>query len=539
MGKNIVKEQDVVNFYRDHTDKQTKEEFHIGSKKLYEILQLNNTQKHGKSVSYRIMTIQSAERFISDVGIDAFISYHKDHSATLCIEHFNITKAEYEYVMEKYSIPEHDSKTSYLFTIKNHYGVDNVFQLDSTKEKSAQTKLNKYGNANYVNMEKVAETNLKKYGVKCALHCDSVQRKVIETNLKRYGSAYYFMTDESKVYNKRLMEERFLKESGYTEEYLSLRFYKDATWKFLSENPMTMEELAKRFDTTIGSIHRWLVNMEATHLFKHSYNNQTSDKEQEVFEYVQSIYGGEILTHDKKILRGKEIDILIPEQKIAIEFNGSYWHSSLYKDKKYHQEKSNEMSKLGYRLIHVYEFEWDNKNDIIKSILCNALGKTKNRLYARKCSIEEINTNTYREFCNENHLMGYRQASIRLALRYNNKIVQVMSFSKNRKYEWEIIRECSLLFTCVIGGSNKLFKHFLKVYNPEEVFSYCDYNKFVGTSYENLGMKYIGTTEPDFVWLMSGGIVVNRSPNKNKYYKENARAKIYGSGSKRYLYKNN
>ena len=111
-----------------------------------------------------------------------------------------------------------------------------------------------------------------------------------------------------------------------------------------------------------------------------------------------------------------------------------------------------------------------------------------------------------------------------------------MSFSKHKKYQWEIIRGCPGSNNIVVGGVSKLFTHFVRENNPEQVFSYCDFNKFDGKGYEALGMEFIGYTGPDMKWLMKDGAVVGRNPVKHKEYSENAKAKIWGSGSKKYLW---
>lgn len=49
-------------------------------------------------------------------------------------------------------------------TFQKKYGVDNIFQTDYAKEKSKQTKLQRYNNENYRNIEKIKQTCLEKYG---------------------------------------------------------------------------------------------------------------------------------------------------------------------------------------------------------------------------------------------------------------------------------------------------------------------------------------------------------------------------------------
>lgn len=96
----------------------------------------------------------------------------------------------------------------------------------------------------------------------------------------------------------------------------------------------------------------------------------------------------------------------------------------------------------------------------------------------------------------------------------------------------------SRLHNIVIGRVAKLFKHFIKQFNPNEVFSYCDFNKFDGRSYEAIGMKFVGYTEPDKTWII-GEQAIKRSPHKYQQLKEKADGIIWGAGSKKYLWVKN
>ena len=100
------------------------------------------------------------------------------------------------------------------------------------------------------------------------------------------------------------------------------------------------------------------------------------------------------------------------------------------------------------------------------------------------------------------------------------------------KYQWEIIRGCPGSLTRVIGGVGKLFKHFVRTYNPKSVMSYCDFAKFNGKSYEKIGMKFEKLTVPGFKWFVLDVGVFNRDPYKRKQYIKQGGVRIYDSGSK-------
>ncbi len=73
-------------------------------------------------------------------------------------------------------------------TVKERYGVDNVFQAEETKEKIKNAIFERFGDYQgfYGYMK---EKFLKKYGVENPWELNSVQQKCMETKLKNYGSA--------------------------------------------------------------------------------------------------------------------------------------------------------------------------------------------------------------------------------------------------------------------------------------------------------------------------------------------------------------
>ena len=251
----------------------------------------------------------------------------------------------------------------------------------------------------------------------------------------------------------------------------------------------------------------------------------------------------DFVSHDRKVLGGMEIDIYVPSKKIGIEFNGDYWHSNAVKERNYHFDKSKLAESKGIRLIHIYEYEWNAMKDKIIQLLKIALGIVDRKIYARKCEIRQITNQEAKPLNDKVHLQGHRNAQVTYGLFHEGELVQLMSFSKTRynrnlkgSNSWEIIRGCPGSNNMVIGGVGKLFSRFVEDYNPDEVFSYCDFNKFDGRSYEAIGMKFVGYTGPDKTYLIDG-VAYKRNPSKYKEYKEKAEAVIWGSGSKKYLWK--
>lgn len=211
--------------------------------------------------------------------------------------------------------------------------------------------------------------------------------------------------------------------------------------------------------------------------------------------------------HNRKILDGLELDFFDKEQKVAIEFNGTYWHSSLFKDRNYHQNKTIQCTKQGIQLIHIFEHEWinDNLRDKIITIICNTLNISDHIvIYGRSTKIKNISKDTADTFLINNHLNGTSNSSIRLGCYLDDKLLGVMTFGKprfNSNYQYEIVRLAWLPDYRVIGGTQKLFNSFIEQYNPDSVITYCDISKFKGNVYTSLGFTSDEVTQPNYVWV--------------------------------------
>ena len=250
---------------------------------------------------------------------------------------------------------------------------------------------------------------------------------------------------------------------------------------------------------------------------------QVSKWEQEIVDFLtkNDVY---IEQSNRKILNGTEIDILLTDYGIGIECDGIYWHCEKFIDKKYHLNKTLLAHINGIRLIHIFEDEWKIKRPILESMFLNMLGKTENKIYARKCEIKEVSGGDRKKFLNENHIQGDAVSSINLGLYYNNELVSLMTFSKPRiniskgeqsEGKYELVRFCSKLNTNVIGGASKLFKYFIEKYKPTEVVSYSDKRWATGGLYEKLGFVHDHDSAPNYYYVLE-----DKRENRFKYRKD-------------------
>ena len=358
------------------------------------------------------------------------------------------------------------------------YGVNNVAKLEETKEKYKQTSLERYGvdnpNKNEKIKEKIKYTNIKKYNVSTPLK----SKKLRDKGYQKFRAKNY-----------EILKENLLKFKN-----LNLLMTKDEFVKLQNGKiKIFCNKCKKEFET------------QFTHFDSISCNCYTNSyQENDVINWLKKL-NLNIIENDRIQIAPLELDIYLPDYKLAIEFDGIYWHSDLFKDKNYHLNKTKLCKEKGIQLIHIFENEWINKQDIVKSIILAKLGKFERRIFARKCKIKEISNNEYKEFVELNHIQGYVPAKYRIGLFYQDELVQICSFGKSRfkKNEIELIRHCSKLNTQIIGGLSKL----LSYYDFDNLITYVDLRYSNGNGYKN--WELIKQTEPNY-WYWKNGILESR-----------------------------
>lgn len=234
-------------------------------------------------------------------------------------------------------------------------------------------------------------------------------------------------------------------------------------------------------------------------------------------------HGIKYIQNSKKILEsGLELDIYIPDYNLAIEINGVYWHSyptfETSKQKSRHLDKTNECRDQNIQLLQFWDTEIDNQFEIVTNIILAKLGKL-NQVYARKCELREVPQKESKDFLNKYHIQGNCNSSVRVGLYYENELVLLMTFGRNRFTKddsYELIRLCSKSGINVVGGASKCLSYFKSNYSFTTLYSFCDKRLSVGNVYNALGFKSDGVTSPGYFWV-EGGVKIHNRINFQKH----------------------
>jgi len=429
------------------------------------------------------------------------------------------------------------------------YWVDNPLKSKEIQEKRKNTNINKYWYENVSqNSEvklKIKETFEKKYEFWYPMKNKEISNKVKETLLNK-------TEEEKKEINEKKKEtciKKYWKNHTSKVDSIKNKFTNSILKRNYNIINSKLEEIVFHDITFEEYTNVWVkkkINFECKKCntkFKDyiNYNwlpkcpkcfpyNWESQWEREVYEYIKKLLIGtdeKIIKHDRDILKWKEIDILIKEIKIWIEYNWLMYHS-FWKDKhsrfnnfelenmqkKNHLEKTINTEKEWIQLIHIFENEWKDeiKKSIVKSIIKNKLNKNK-KYYARKLTLKKVEFSESQDFLLNNHLQWGDKSSIRIWLYNWEELLQLMTFWKsryNKKINWEIHRLCSKKWITVIGWTSKIFKNFVKLYlkENESIITYSDLRYWTWKVYENIWFKYSHTSDPNFFYFKKGSMIL-------------------------------
>ena len=422
-------------------------------------------------------------------------------------------------------------------TIFEKYGVESVNSIPGTIEKRKKTNLQKFG-VEYPSQSPQVQQKLKntlslhtqeqrdarnilskktfieKYGVTHHMKLVEQREKVAATNLERYQSVTPMqnsdIVNKMKITLSSKTELEIEKSNEKRRLTISSRYGVNTASQIAV--PLEILEILQNKDKFIAAI-AGRTRQEATqflgiadhtlYLYAKEYEVSdlfvrplTSQLEIQITDFVKSL-GVTVRTNDRTIISPLELDIFIPELSIAIECCGLYWHSenSANRTRNYHSNKFKKCQEQNIKLITIFDDEWINDQDKVKQRLIHILQTQTNRIYARQCTIHECSTVEAVEFVNKHHLQKYVPSKIKYSLRYNDEIVAVMTFGLaryNRKYQYEILRFCTSKH--VVGAASKLFKHFVKQFNPTSVVSYSDNRWGSGSVYTKMGFMYDSCT---------------------------------------------
>lgn len=401
------------------------------------------------------------------------------------------------------------------------------------RQNAKKTCLGKYGTENSLAspevQKKVRLTNELRHGVSYPTQSPKIREKVKKSLVDRYGVEHNMQIPGAQDIFKDTMRKRHGVENpgqmiGHRE-----RTVRSSLDKYGEEFYSQTEECKSRIQQTCMKKYGVKNPLQTfrcrSRLFEDRKRNPSkyfhSVPEREILDFVKSL-GFEATPH--RIGDGRmvfEIDVYIESKKIGIEFNGGYWHSearpNIYPH--YHLDKTRHAEKQGIRLIHVFEHEWRDRKDQVKSFLKSALGKNTHRVGARKCEIREIDIGQARSFLEKYHIQGPGRPRLALGVFYKDELLAVASFSKHHRsnLDWCLSRWSCKTDWNIAGALSRISQLALGVLDTNRLISWCDLRWASEKGFLSAGWKKETILRPDyFYWNTHGNFAVSKQSRKKK-----------------------
>ena len=238
-----------------------------------------------------------------------------------------------------------------------------------------------------------------------------------------------------------------------------------------------------------------------------------------------------ILSDDHTVLPSrKELDIVVPDHHLAIEFNGVFWHSEAAVFEAHaralphsrHADKTHEAQAQGYQLVHVWEDDWLHKRDLVMRALAHRLHAVDRlpevlpdidplaceRLYARSLTVKTVPGDVARRFWQVNHLQGPVNCTVNIGLYDKNGVLRALLGVGRKNHgshvslpdgTWDIQRYATL--GTIVGGFTKLLAHAETLLSVHTWTSWSDNDISDGGMYQAAGFTLDKRQAPSYSYV--------------------------------------
>jgi very-short-patch-repair endonuclease len=470
-----------------------------------------------KSCSAKFSVIEKKKKNLSQLGVEW-------HSQTSDWKN-KVEKTSMEKYNKKHYSQTESFRQSVINANRKKYGVDYPSQSKEISEKTKNIWIEKYQTThpflNQAVKEKIKKTNIQRYGTEYPSQNKRIKEKTKETNRKKYG-----VENPSQVHEFLLKRTNSFKKNYYNSETLDR--LNDPLWlQTQQENKKSITEISEDLGVSNSNLGKYYkkYNIEIVH---HSETYQ-----EKILKSFLNDHSINAVFRNRNIISPYEIDCFITDANLAIEINGVYWHSEKFnKDKFYHLNKTELCSSKNIELWHFWDFEFQEKQQLIFNKILAKLGMSK-KIGARTLELRYVNNKDKKLFFKKNHLQNDTGSSINIGLYSSDQLLMCCSFLKsqyNKKYHWKLVRLASEQTYTIRGGAGKIINYFIKNHmsDNEILISCCNRRFSSGDLYKKLNFELISREKPSYCYVHGNKIFNTKAawqknllkihnPNLSKY----------------------
>lgn len=272
-----------------------------------------------------------------------------------------------------------------------------------------QTCMKKYGvKSSFLNpqtRQKIKKTNMERYGVDLPIKNEKIKQRLVNTMIEKYGVTNIFNYPQIRksiiqktnfqLRNKHTQETCMRKYGVKSPQYLvawnsiqkwkqhiiplfQLSQYQGANkeykWKCVKCGNIFYQKIyGTSFHPQFQDLPRCL------NCYPFTFNGKSS-QQIELINFCKQFYPN-LLEGDRTLIKPYQVDILITQINLAIEFNGLFWHDINHVQPNYHLMKTQMCQQQGYRLIHIWQNDWNERKEQIKDKLKAVLTNTEKIIF--------------------------------------------------------------------------------------------------------------------------------------------------------------
>lgn len=327
-----------------------------------------NIEKYGVE---NVMDLDSSKEKIKNTNLERYgiENVSQDKEIQLSIKNTNLEK----YGKIRFSQTK-DGKQKQKKSCIEKLGVENPFFNEEIYNKSRKTCLRKYGNEYYQCTEE-GKRRLREFMNNHPEIKELSQKKQIEICRENYGTDWFNQTEENKFHIRKInlnkFRNQFIIDGYFSQGYRIIKSLGNSD--YLIYCPKCKQNFISNRRGT------YIKRNEKTHeicTICNPLQKQYSVMEKELLNYIKENYYWKVLENTKIIIPPYEIDIYLPDLKLAFEFNGDYWHVNpkiyIEIDKRIrHIWKKDKIKKdmcemEGITLITVWESDWLDRRLIVE-----------------------------------------------------------------------------------------------------------------------------------------------------------------------------
>ncbi len=363
--------------------------------------------------------------------------------------------------------------------------------------------------------QKRSRTNQQRYGGNSPMCSETVRQKSVERNLIVRGVAYPTQAPEVRAkvaakmqnWHTKWIQQAFQRRGLSYAEFSDHTFLADLCSRRRSFLELMQNEFRGMYPAQIK------VHFDRIGFRDYKFEKTTSLPERRLRDWLTEHLPMQVVANARGVIAPKEFDIWIPDRRIAVEVNGCYWHAD---DKLRHLQKLQMAEQAGVQLLQFWDFEIDDRFDLVCSMILAKCGVFAERLQARKCSIRTVSPCEAKVFFDDNHLQGHTIGGKVIGLySTDNRLVSAISYGASRfdrKFDGvELYRFATLQNVQVVGGLSRLLSQV-----SGTVISYADRRFSSGNVYEQTGFRLVRATPPNYFWWSNRGRLSRYATMKSK-----------------------